>query len=1155
MKFSFLLIFASVLNAYSTSIFSQNATMSVNLHNVSVREVVEEIKKQGGISFIYNDNLPGLNKNVSVSFVDQPIKDVLENALAQADLRYEEIKDNFVVLLSAPSAANIQEMIVSGRVTEYETGEGLPGVNVLVEGTTTGTVTDIEGYYKMQITEAARSLRYSYVGYVSQVIPVEGMTEINVTLVPLFRELEEIVVVGYGTQRRINLTGAVDQVTSEALEGRNVGNITQGLQGVMPNVNIRPLDGKPIESPNINIRGVGSIGQGGNALILIDGIEGDPSMINPNDIETISVLKDAASAAIYGARGVFGVVLITTKAPRSDVISVEYSANYGVKSPIVFPDFDTDGYRFANMFNEIFYARDGLYPRQINKTQLFSQEYLAELRRRSEDPSLPKTDLDDQGRYVYYHNTDWYGELYKKNFGSTEHNLSVSGGTEKSRFMVSGRYAGQDGLYRYSSDNYNMYNLRARGSIDVFPWLQIENNFDYSDRNYFNPLNVGEGSSLQRNIADEGHPTAPLFNPDGTLSYSAAYTVGDMYLGYNGSHLDRSVIRNTTGFNSKFLDDRFRIIGNFSFQKTNSDELRIRTPIPYSPAPGVIEYVGTNRNDIQNTLDRTDFIAANLYSEFEDFFNEVHYFKAMAGFNYEESTWQRHRYSRNEVLFPTLRDVNLAVGENVLASGGYNRWRIAGGFFRLNYIYDNRYLIEFNGRYDGSSKFPTDEMYAFFPSVSAAWRVSEEAFWPVPYEIVSDLKFRASYGSLGNANINPYMFHEQFSIGTSIILDGARPMLTSMPAVLPDGLTWETSTTRNFGIDLSMVNNRLHFTGDAYVRLTTDMYTIGMTLPATFGTGSPRGNYADMETRGWELMLSWRDQFTLAKKPFRYNIRLSLSDWQAEILRYNNPDKFLNDYYEGMKVGEVWGYVTEGFFVSDEDVANHANQRAQFPPRIGNYLPGDIKLEDLNGDNFINPGRNTVDDPGDRRVIGNLTPRYTFGINLGSSWNNISFSAFFQGVGKQDWYPHNEAANFWGQYNRPYGDIPSWHLNEGMIWSEENPDSFLPRYVCRGGTGGLLRQRQTKYLMNAAYIRLRNIQLGYDLPANWISRAGMSAAKVFVSGENLWTWSPLYRIVTNQIDVENATAPSDQMYTSGNSGDGYNYPMLKSVTFGLNVRF
>jgi TonB-linked SusC/RagA family outer membrane protein len=1142
----------------SANSYSQNTRLNIKLTDGTVTELMKYVEDNSEFVFLYKNEDLDLKKKVTVELENATIQQVLDAGFAGQNVGYDVYDRQIIIhraLAKRMPAENIQQQrTVTGVVTD-QSGQPLPGVTVVVAGTTTGTVTNSDGNFSLAIPDGAETLQFSFVGMRTQEVPIEGRTTFTVVMEEETIGMEEVVVVGYGTQRKVNLTGAVDQVTGEDFEGRNISNITQGLQGVMANVNIRPLDGKPIESPTINIRGSGSIGQGGDALILIDGIEGDPSMLNPNDIESISVLKDAASAAIYGARGVFGVVLITTKSPQSDVLTIEYSANYAIKSPIIKPDYVTDGYTFAKGFNDAYFNRNQIYPRQINKTQLFSQEYLAELKRRSEDPSLPKTELDANGNYVYYHSTDWYGELYKDNFGSTEHNVTVSGGGEKTRFMISGRYNGQPGLYRYSSDDYKMYNLRAKGSIDLFPWLTLENNFDYSDRYYFNPLNVGEGSSLQRNIADEGHPTAPLLNPDGTISYSAAYTVGDMYLGYNGSHLDRAVLRNTTAFASKFFNNRLRAYGNFSFQNTDSRELRVRTPTPYSPAPGVIEYVGTNRNDIENTLEKTAYIATNIYTEFEDYFADVHYLKALIGYNYEESTWQRHRYSRNELLFPTVRDVNLAVGDNVLASGGYQRWRIAGGFFRLNYIFDNRYLIEFNGRYDGSSKFPTDQMFAFFPSVSAAWRISEENFWNVPYEVVSDLKFRASYGSLGNANISAYNFIEQFSIGTAIILDGSRPRKTSMPAVLPDGLTWETATTRNFGIDLGLVDNKLQFTGDAYVRKTTDMYTIGMTLPATFGTTSPKGNYADMETRGWEVVLSWNDRISTGNKPVGYNIRFSLSDWKAEILRYNNPEKFLNDYYEGMGVGEVWGYVTEGFFTSPEDVANHADQQSQFPPRTGIYQPGDIKFIDLNNDGAINPGKNTVEDPGDRKIIGNLTPRYTFGANLGATWNSFSFSAFFQGVGKQDWYPHQEAANFWGQYNRPYGDIPKWHLNDGIIWSEDDPDTFLPRYVARGGTGGLLRQTQSKYLMNAAYIRLKNVQLGYDLPNTLISRIGMSAAKIYVSGESLFTWSPLYKYVKNQIDVENATAPSDQMYTSGNSGDGYNYPLLKSITFGINVKF
>jgi TonB-linked SusC/RagA family outer membrane protein len=648
-----------------------------------------------------------------------------------------------------------------------------------------------------------------------------------------------------------------------------------------------------------------------------------------------------------------------------------------------------------------------------------------------------------------------------------------------------------------------------------------------------------------------------MLNPDGTLTHSASYTVGDFYYGRNGFEMGRSVIRNTSGFTSSFFDDTFRVIGDFSFQHTNSDEFRRRVQVPYSKAPGVIEYVGTQYNDIRNTIDRTNYIATNLYGEYDNWFGENHYLKVMLGSNYEESTFQRLRAERNGLILEDGRDLNLALGQSILTGGGYEKWRIFGGFYRLNYIFGDRYLFEFNGRYDGSSKFPEDQRYAFFPSVSVGWRISQEPFWGIPHNIVSDLKLRASYGSLGNGSISSYAFLETFSISQSgRILNGIQPMRTSNPSVLPQGLTWETSTTRNFGMDLSMASGRLQFTGDMYVRETTDMYTIGMTLPATFGATSPRGNYADLRTTGWETMLAWRNRFSLVNRPFNYNIRVTLADYQAEILKYNNPDKFLNDYYEGMKMGEMWGFVTEGFFTSQEEIAAHADQSRYRSTSWGEIMPGDIKLRDVDGDGFITPGDNTYNNPGDRVIIGNTTPRYTFSLNLGGDWNNFFLSVFFQGVGKQDWYPRYESNIFWGQYNRPYGDIPKWHLNEGIIWSEENPNSFFPRYVSRlaNRSGAILREQQSGYVMNAAYIRMKNLQFGYNLPSTLISRVGMRSARVYMTMDNFWTWSPLYRTVDN-IDVENATAPSDQLFTSSNAGDGYNYPMLKSISLGLNVTF
>jgi hypothetical protein len=354
-----------------------------------------------------------------------------------------------------------------------------------------------------------------------------------------------------------------------------------------------------------------------------------------------------------------------------------------------------------------------------------------------------------------------------------------------------------------------------------------------------------------------------------------------------------------------------------------------------------------------------------------------------------------------------------------------------------------------------------------------------------------------------------------------------------------------------------MLDGKLSFTGDVYSRRTTDMYTIGKTLPATFGATSPRGNYADMKTNGWEAQLSWRNDFAVRSRPFGYNVGFTLSDYTAEILKYNNPDKFLSDFYVGQKVGEIWGYITEGFFSSADEIAKHADQSLYRSHSSGRIQVGDIMLKDLNGDGKINPGKNTADDPGDRVVIGNTTPRYSYGINLGANYGGVSFSSFFQGVRKQDWYPSPESNAFWGQYNRPYGLVPTWHLKPGMIWSADNPNSFLPRYASRlsNNAAGILRQPQSKYVMNAAYLRLKNLQVGYTLPTRLASRLGAHTTRLYVTGENLWTWSPLYKYADN-IDVENATAPSDQFANpGGNSGDGYNYPMLRSFNVGMTITF
>jgi TonB-linked SusC/RagA family outer membrane protein len=1056
--------------------------------------------------------------------------------------------------------------IVSNEAGGAIAGATITAVNEIVNTGQFTTITSSTGEFSFNQLVVGSKYRFivSYTGYKEQVIrnyavKVSGNTAIKVKLAVSNTDLDEVIVVGYGTQKRINATGAVDQITSKNLENRPVTNLTQGLQGMLPNLNLRMLDGKPTQSPSYNIRGTTSIGQGGNALILIDGFEGDPSLLNPNDVETVSILKDAASAAIYGARGVFGVVLITTKKGSKGRTNVTYSNNYALKSPVTTPDFVTDGYLWSKMFAESFINGDGAFPQNANKTQKFSQAYLDEFKRRSESGQPYKTvEINPvTGEYTYYGSVDYYAELYKRNTAAFENNLSVSGGGDKSTFLVSGRFLKQDGLFKYNSDDYDTKNFRARGSIEAFQWLTVENNTDYSVSNYHNPINVGEGGGIWRNIADEGKPTMPLFNPDGSLTFSSAYTIGDFFYGKNGFDTRNEVIRNITGLRSRFFDNKLRVNVDFTFRNTNTNRYQKRVQVPFSNFLGVTSYVGQTTNDIATDDAKTRYLATNVYAEYENDFGDDHYLKAMVGYNYEQSTYNRIAVQRNGLIFDDASDLNLALGQAINTGGGYEQWAILGGFSRLNYAFKDRYLVEVNARYDGSSKFPSNQRFGFFPSVSAGWKINKESFWKVSPKAISELKIRGSYGSLGNGNIASYAFQEIFNINQSgVILNGVRPQTTRNPGVVPENLTWETSTTSNIGLDISMLSNRLSFSGDAYVRKTTDMFTFGLTPPAVFGASVPRGNYADLSTNGWEASITWRDKLGNGKKPFKYNVRFVLSDNKTVIDKYNNPEKFLNDFYVGQTIGEIWGYETAGFFIDAADIASSAKQNPQMRASpTGLWFPGDIKLRDLNKDGLINVGQDKAGNSGDRRIIGNSAARYLFGVNLGADWNNFSFSVFLQGVGKQQWYPSTEAEMFWGQYNRPYNNIPIFHL--GNMWTPENTNAYFPRTMSRAASNSTTRTlgvAQTRYLQNVAYVRMKNMQIGYNLPSNWTKRIGAQSMRLYFSGENLFTYSPMYKVVKNTIDVENAVR-SDRDTNSGNSGDGYNYPMLKSYSFGVNLGF
>jgi TonB-linked SusC/RagA family outer membrane protein len=1065
-----------------------------------------------------------------------------------------------------------QVTATSGSVTgivRNDKGDPLAGVTVVatssVNGFKAGASTDTGGVFTFTKLPAVGKYTFSFssVGFESQTlsdyeIRGGGAISILVKMKVQAGALNEVVVVGYGTQKKANVTGAVSQVSGDVLDRRSIPNLAQGLQGEIPNLNLLPGDGKPVTSAVFNIRGATSIGQGGNALVLIDGIQADPSLLNPNDVASVTVLKDASSSAIYGARAAFGVVLITTKEPLKGKTTVTYSSNYSLKTPTTYPKEVTDGYQYAIHFDSAYVANKGTTPTGFNKTQPFSAAYLAALQQHDMDPTLPKTDIVN-GNYVYYGNTDWYKLLYKDHAGAIDQNLAVSGGSGKTSYYVTGRYYGQDGIFRYNSDNYRMYNFMAKGSIELLPWLVVNNTTQFTSRFYHNPVNVEEGGGIWRNIADEGHPTSMLKNPDGSLTYTSASTVGDFYYGKNGYNFNSQVIRNTTGFVAKFFNNRFRVKGDLTFENTDSNNLRIQVQVPYETQPGVVQYVGMSENDIQNQDNSTKYLATNVYAEYEQSFGD-HYFKALVGYNYEQSVFNSFTADRNGIAYANATNINLALGQNIVTAGSYQKWAILGGFSRLNYSYKDRYLLELDGRYDGSSKFPSNQRYGFFPSASAGWRISKEAFWKVDPKAISDLKLRGSYGTLGNGSISSYLFQENFSIAQSArVINGVRPQETSQPNVLPAGLTWEKATMSDLGLDLSSLNNRLTVSGDIYQRLTTHMFTVGKTLPAVFGTTVPKGNYANMKTNGFEASVNWHDQFRVAAKSFHYSIGAWLSDNISTITAYNNTTKSLTDYYAGEKLGEIWGYVNDGYW-TDANAGQGKAAQSFFSglSASNNWQAGDIKFKDLNHDNIINNGANTVSNPGDRKIIGNSSPRYTYGANLGADWNNFFIGAFFQGIGKRDWWPGAEADGFWGQYNRPYNNYPKYQI--GKQWSYTNPNAYFPRL--RGyqatGTTGELGNPQTKYLQNASYIRLKNLQLGYNLPAGLVQRAHLTAVRFYISGENIWTHSPMFKL-TKDVDPESiggsdmilGTNSTTGAYSS--SGNTNNYPFLKSYTVGMNV--
>lgn len=1063
-----------------------------------------------------------------------------------------------------------QNRSISGKV--FDTNEEpLIGVTVTIENTTIGAITDIDGAFTLQVPEGKVVLNVSYVGFVPQKVTVaSGQSNVTVRLSEDAVLLNEVVVVGYGKQKKVNLTGAVASVGGEELENRVTKSLSSMLQGTVAGLNVTTSSGVPGSSASINVRGITSIHES-EPLVLIDGAVGDIDRVNPNDVESISVIKDASAAAIYGARAAFGVILVTTKsgAAKDGKATVRYSGRFGWQAPTTSTDYETTGYWSVYTINQFWQANSGtLY---VDYTDQDMQELWNRVNDKTEHPDRPWVVEDvrnGRNQWVYYGNYDWWHSLYRDNRPMQQHNVSISGGKDDVKYFVSGSYDKQTGILRENPDIYRKYNLRSKIDFRINEWLTMSNNTSFYSSQY---SYLGDGDVENTLAYSARHALAcfPQKNPDGSWLYSTPYL---NYKVANGRHIllgensHRNVERSTDFTNTTRLVyapiRELSFTGDFTYRQYQSRNTSRSNVMYYREYPDgeLLSYAtGAGANRLDEAVNTNQYYSTNIFGTYDDTFNQAHHLSVVGGMNYE--AWKNKNISAyGENLVSTdLDDLDL-VGQNAEGAtitgvgGGQNEYALLGIFGRINYDYKSRYLFEVSGRYDGTSRFASGSRWGFFPSASAGWRISEESFFQLVRQWIDNLKVRGSFGSLGNQNISSYYSFARLisisSLGYTFGEGSVLPKYSSLSAPIASGMTWETAQQWDFGFDLTMLGNRLNLTVDGYIRDTKDMLTDGVDLPGVYGADLPDMNAADLRTKGYEITLNWRDRLTLGNKPFEYSVGLNLSDYKSVITKYDNENKtFAKDYYEGMEIGEIWGYVTDGLFQTDEEAKAYAEKvdlSYVLKGQTGGWQAGDVKFVDLDGDGKVGIGSNNVDNPGDRKILGNSLPSFSYGISASAQWNGFDVSAFFQGTGNHYWYPAGQSMPFWGPYSYPYLSFLQKDFLAD-VWTAENTDAYFPRAMAYSASGGVLSNVNDRYLQNLRYLRFKNLTVGYTLPQSWTGKARIESVRIYFTGENLCYWSPLKKH-SRYVDPEAAIDRSDAY------NNAY-YPWQKSFLFGIDVTF
>lgn len=990
-----------------------------------------------------------------------------------------------------------QSSTVSGTIRDTK-GESLIGVNVVVSGTQQGTISDVDGHFSLSVPSPNASLEFSYIGYVTQVVPLGGKTSLDIILEEETRGLDELIVVGYGTQKKVNLTGSVQNVSSDDLVKRNVSNTSIALQGMVPGVSVVTSSGRPgYDGAGIKIRGTGSLNSSSNPLVLIDGVIAETNGLNyidMNTIESISVLKDAASASIYGSRASNGVILITTKRAKDNKLNISYSGYVGTNTPTNIPK-PVSAIEYMRAINTA-RANADMDPQY---SDALIKEY-------------ETSGADSRNRY----DTDWRKEVIE-NYALTHNNsLSLSGGSEAIKVFANLAHFYQDG--NIANNDYKRSTLRVNTDAQITKWMKAGIDINIRESKTVQPTNDSPEAII--NKATTFVPVFSGINDDGTWGYGQNGDNPIASARVSGLNTAISPELGLKGFVQINPLEGLELFSSYSHRKieTKGDSF-LRPYDTYEggvykttyPASGTEKYEGWSQ-----TLTKQ----FNLQLSYEKNFSD-NYFKVLGGMQTEEISNRSFSARRKGYEYEGYEDLDHGDTSTATNAGGHWDWAMLSYYGRVNYSFKERYLLELNGRYDGSSRFMKDHRWGFFPSASAAWRISEENFFDAARETIDNLKIRVSYGILGNQDIYSYFpYAATIAPGYGYWFDKDLGSGATQTQVANEKISWEKSSQTNFGLDVDLLNSNLSFSFDYYVRNIKDMLQ-QFPIPEFVGLTSPWENAGSMRNNGWDLTITWRDRVG----DFNYNITGNLSDVKNKVI-----DLFGKEYIgtqitrEGDPMGSWYGYLSDGFFQTQEEI-----DKSPVYGEKQNVKPGYIKYKDISGPEGVPDGEI---DSFDRTIIGNPAPRYEYSLNFGADWKGLDLNVFFQGVGKKDLF-------YSGYGIRPFYVGRSMFKNQLDYWTEDNRDAKFPLLLIDGSGNNPNNIISDFWVKSGAFLRLKNVVLGYTIPKGITSKHGINSVRFYLSGQNLLTFSNAYE----GYDPENSVS------------SGSFYPLMKTYTVGLTVNF